>query len=81
MEAHYIESYDKLSELKPGQLAVSKDRESLYLCTWAPAKGDIKDSYLAIIDLNNPTDQYIYNLNLEQPVKILSRGDKFVMTV
>ena len=81
MKSHYVEKYDKLSDLHPGQLAVSKDRENLYLCLWVPAENGEKDSFKAIIDLNNPTDQYVYNLNQDQPVKILSSGDKFVITV
>jgi hypothetical protein len=81
MDAQYLESYNKLSDLHPGQLAASKDRKSLYLCVWVPALHGAKDSYKAIIDLTNPTDQYVYNINMDQPVKILSTGDKFVITV
>ena len=81
MKSHFVEKYDKLRGLRPGQLAVSQDRENLYLCVWVPAEDGKKDSYKAIIDLNNPTDQYIYNLIFDQPVKILATGDKFVMTV
>ena len=68
------------AELRPGEVAVSKDRKRTYLCCWVPDQSR-NDCYPAIIDLANPTDQYIHKTDLDQPVKIIPIGDRFVVTV
>ena len=81
MDAEYIEKYERLSSLKPGRLAVSMDRKNLYLCLFVPKPGGVKDSFCTVVDLNDPTRQYVYDIDMNQQVKILPRGDKFVITV
>jgi hypothetical protein len=81
VQAEFLEKYVQLSELDVGRVAVSKDRKTIFYCLWVPTKDVVADSHKAIIKLNDPHDQYIFKLDLNQPVKILERGDKFVFTV
>ncbi len=80
MEAEYIEKYDKLRDLQPGQVAVSANREKLFICVWAPNQGR-SDSHKTIFDLRDPTNQYVFHQDMNQPIKKLERGDKFIFTV
>jgi hypothetical protein len=80
MKAEYLERYDELNTLRPGDVAVSKDRGKLFLCLWVP-NADGTDCHVAIVDLDNPCHQYVHKLDLNQPVRKLAIGDKFLITV
>ena len=75
MEAEFIEKYDKLSDMGLGDIAVSKDRSCFFVCGRI-ATEDKKDKVI-ILDLNNLWGRYD-NWDMEQPIKILKSGDKFV---
>lgn len=82
MKAEFIESYSMLKDMKPGDMAISKDRSQFFVCGYGknfpePAPGGC---YQAIFDLNNLRDQYVDKLDTNQPVKILQQGDRFVIT-
>ena len=77
MNIEFIEKYVKLSDMKPGDTATSKDRNSFFVC------GHHYDSLKrqnvpVILDLNNLHDQYTDNRDLSEPIKILKSGDQFV---
>lgn len=77
MNVEFIEKYVKLSDMKPGDTATSKDRESFFACGHyydALKKQNVK----IILDLNHLTDQYTEKRDMNQPIKILKAGDKFV---
>lgn len=79
MEAEFIEKYDKLSDMKPGDVAVSKDRTKFFVCGWHRDK--LMDKGVpAILDVNNLHDQYSDKRDMSQPIKILDRGDRFVFS-
>lgn len=80
MDAEYIEKYDMLKDLKPGEVAVSANREKLFVCVWVP-NADNTDSHRAVFDLNDPYNQYGFKQNMNQKIKKLERGDKFVFTI
>jgi len=77
MHIEFIEKYVKLSDMKAGDTATSKDRESFFVCGYH-YNFIAKQNELVIFDLNNLSDQYTENRNLDQPVKILKPGDKFI---
>lgn len=76
MNVEFIEKYNKLSDMKPGDTATSKDRESFFVCGhhYDHVK---KHNVTVILDLNNLHDQYSDDRDLSQPVKILDSGDQF----
>jgi len=81
MEVKFIEKYTKLGDIKEGQVAVSKDRKEFFVCCyyWCAT---LKLNKKIIINLNYlSNNQYTETLDLEQLVKILKRGDKFVCEV
>jgi len=80
MKAEYLEKYDMLKDMTPGSVAVSADREKLFICVYVPNK-ERNDSHIAVVDLNNSCDQYVHKENMNQQIRILSHGDKFVFTV
>ena len=80
MKAEFIEKYDRLKDLQPGEVAVSADREKIFVCAYVPnAQGD--DSHKAFFDLNSPRDQYVHQQDMDQKIRKLERGDVFVFTV
>lgn len=80
MEAQYIECYDKLSSMKPGDIAVSRDRESIFICGHHYNKLK-KDDEKVILNLNKLYDQYSDSWNLDQPIRKLKKGDVFEIRV
>lgn len=77
MDAEFVEKYDKLSDMKAGQSAVSKDREKFFVCGYVYDTLK-KQNVATILEVNNLRDQYSENRDMTQPVKILKSGDKFV---
>ena len=77
MNIEFLEKYSKLSDMKAGDTATSKDRESFFACGYHYDTLK-KQNVLVIFDLNNLYDQYTERRNLDQPVKILKSGDKFI---
>lgn len=80
MEAKYIEKYDTIADMKAGDVAVSKDRSQLFICIYV-SNDNHDDSHLAVIDLNDPYNQYVNKLDTKTKIKKLERGDRFVFTV
>jgi hypothetical protein len=80
MEAEYCESYVTLSSLKAGDVAVSKHRDKLFVCSYIWNK-DAEKNELAIFDINNMADQYSDKRDMSQPVKKLDCDDKFIITI
>ncbi len=78
MKAEFLEKYETLGSLLCGDLAVSKDRSKLFLCLWIP-NADMSDCYKGVIELTDPHNQYIHKLEMEQPVRKLVRGDKYLI--
>ena len=77
MNTEFIEKYDKLSDMKPGQVAISKDREKFFVCGWGCPQGSAKPVHI-ILDMNNLHNQYPDKRDMSQEIKILVQGDKFV---
>lgn len=77
MNVEFIEKYDKLSDMGEGDTATSKDRKSFFVCGhhYDTLK---KQNVRVILDLNNLFDQYTEKRDMNQPVKILKSGDKFL---
>ena len=76
MEVVFHEKYVKLSDMKAGDVATSKDRAKFFVCGYHYClfkKANIK----VIHDVNNLHDQYTEKRDLTQPVKILKAGDNF----
>ncbi|PHS13429.1 MAG: hypothetical protein COA78_06745 [Blastopirellula sp.] len=78
MKAELIEKYIKLSDLKVGQIAVSRDRKNIFLCAYEYKAGK---NYSVIVELNNLGDQYTDNRDMSQPVRVLASGDRFVIDI
>jgi hypothetical protein len=74
LDAELIEKYVKLSDMKAGDTAISKDRERFFVC------GHHYNFLKKGNELNNLSDQYSDNRDMSEPVLILKRGDKFVCT-
>lgn len=77
MNVEFIEKYVKLSDMKEGDTATSKDRSSFFVCGYHYDTLK-KQNVRIILDLNNLHDQYTEKRDMNQPVKILKSGDKFV---
>ncbi len=77
MNVEFIEKYVKLSDIQTGETAVSKDRESFFVCGhhYDTLK---QQNVLVILDLNDLYNQYPDKRDMSQPVKILKSGDQFV---
>ena len=80
MEVKYSEKYESLSNLEPGEVAVSKDRSSFFVASYQICALTKKNKKV-VIDLNNLENQYTDKIDMSQPVHILSPGDKFVCVV
>ncbi len=80
MNVQFVEKYTKLSELEEGQVAVSKDRNEFFVCGHHYCK-TLKLNKKIILNVNKLWDQYTENIDLNQPVKVLKSGDKFVCEV
>ncbi|PCJ11107.1 MAG: hypothetical protein COB04_19580 [Gammaproteobacteria bacterium] len=77
MDVEFIEKYQKLSEMKEGDTATSKNRASFFVCGYH--YDTIKNENVKVIlDLNFLHDQYSEKRDMSQLVKILQSGDKFV---
>ena len=79
MNVEFNENYSKLSDLEPGQVAVSKDREKFFVCGYCFDKLTSKNIRV-ILDMNDLSDQYVDKRDMGQPIRILKFGDKFVCT-
>lgn len=77
MEAQFIEKYAKLSDMKPGDVAVSKDRTKFFVCGLHHDKL-MKKNIPVILDVNELYNQYTDKRDMNHPVRILVKGDKFV---
>ena len=79
MNVEFNENYSKLSDLEPGQVAVSKDREKFFVCGYY-YDTLISKNKTVIMDMNDLDNQYLDNRDMGQPIRILKFGDKFVCT-
>lgn len=80
MNVQFVEKYKKLSELEEGQVAVSKNREEFFVCGRHYCKDRMANRKI-ILNVNKLWDHYTENIDMDQPVKILKSGDKFVCEV
>lgn len=80
MKAEFKEAYNKLSDMKPGDIAVSKDRETFFVCGWRHS-ANLNDNVSVILEVNQINNQYPDKRDMSQPVRILQYGDKFVCEV
>ena len=78
MKAKFIERYDKLSEMNIGNIAVSADRSKIFICCHAY---DIESACTrkVIINLNDLHGQYCDKWDMNQQIKKLVKGDKFLI--
>lgn len=76
MKSQLIEKYQILKDMKPGDVAVSKDRKKVYVCThhYNFLK---KDNERIIINMNDLYEQCSDHRIMTEPIKILRTGDKF----
>jgi len=80
MEVLFVEKYTKLRDIKEGQVAVSKGRGEFFVCGHHYCL-DSKENKKVILNVNHLWNQYTEQMDLDQLVKILERGDKFVCEV
>ena len=80
MEVQFVEKYKKLSDMEEGQVAVSKNREEFFVCGHHYCK-TLKLNKKIILNVNKLWNQYTEKIDMDQPVKILTSGDKFVCQV
>ncbi len=75
MKSTFIESYQTLGDMRPGDVAVSKDRAHVYICGnhYDPVS---KVTQITILDLN---DLYYESGARDKSTKVqmLQSGDKF----
>jgi len=77
MNIEFIEKYVKLSDMKAGDIATSKDRNSFFVCGYH--YDNLKQQNVKVIlDINNLYNQYTDGEDLTQPIKILKSGDQFI---
>lgn len=85
MKAEFIEKYDRLFDMSVGDIAVSSDRESIFICAHGTPIEKDKDgkrySVKVIVDLNSLFEQYLGDHFGTVKIKKLERGDQFVLTV
>lgn len=84
MKAEFIEKYIALEEMQPGDVAVSKDRKSVYVCgrfaaTFLDGEKGYPAVYNVVLDLNNLYDQYIDQRDVKKQVKLLKSGDRILL--
>lgn len=77
MNIKFTEKYEKLSDMKPGDTATSKDRSKFFVCG-LHFDTDQQTNLQVILDLNDLGNQYSEKRDMGQPVKILKSGDKFI---
>lgn len=77
MNVEFFENYCKLSELKPGDTAVSKDRTKFFVCGYFFDR-NTNANKPAILDMNDLSNQYTDSRDMSQPVHKPKSGDKFV---
>lgn len=77
MECQFIETYTKLGDMEEGEVAVSKNREEFFVCGHHYCT-TLKLNKKVILNINKLWDQYTEKIDMEQPVKILKSGDKFI---
>ncbi len=76
MDVTFHEKYVPLSDMTPGQSAVSQDRDKFFVC--GLVRNETGDgNTIVILNMNHLYNQYPENLDMTQPVKILKGGDKF----
>ena len=80
MEVQFVEKYVKLSDMEEGQVSVSKNREEFFVCGHSYCKV-LKCNKRIILNVNKLWDQYTEKIDMNQPVKILKSGDKFVCNI
>jgi hypothetical protein len=75
LKSTFIESYQTLKDLKPGDVAVSKDRAHVYICGnhYDPATRVSSHTILDLNDLSYESGER----DLSTKIKILKLGDKF----
>jgi len=80
MDAEFIEKYDRLSQMRAGDIAISKDRSQVFVCgAWSPDKKE--GNQLVVLDLKRLSYQYSYDRDMTQLVRKLQKGDQIVLTV
>ncbi len=77
METEFVEKYQQLKDMVPGDIAVSKDRNKFYICGFHMVYNNNKP---LILDLNNLTNQYTDKRDMNELIRMLKPGDKFVST-
>ena len=77
METNFVEKYSKLSDMKAGDVATSKDRELFYVCGYHYDKLK-KANVPVVLEMNNLDDQYTDKRDMSKQVRILRPGDKFM---
>jgi hypothetical protein len=77
MEVEVIEKYDKLRDLRPGQMAVSKDRQKVFACAHVMIRGNPMPQVFELTDLRS---QYPDKIDKEQPVRVLGEGERILIT-
>ena len=80
MKVEFIEKYTKLSDLKPGQVAVSKNRNRFFVCGHYFCNFK-KENISVVLDINALHDQYPDRWDMDQLVKVLDYDDAFLCTV
>ncbi len=85
MKAEFLEKYDRLLDMTTGSIAVSHDRERIFVCAQGtPVEKDREGKRYpikVIIDLNNLHEQYLGDSFTSIRIKKLEQGDKFLITV
>tara|TARA_R110000782_G_scaffold72920_3_gene145845 strand:- start:687 stop:935 length:249 start_codon:yes stop_codon:yes gene_type:complete len=76
----FIEKYSRLSDMKAGDTAVSKDRKDFYVCGYHYDTLK-KKNVEVILNVNSLFDQYTDNRDLSAYVKILKKDDKFMCSI
>jgi hypothetical protein len=77
-KAEFLERCNKLSDMKPGDVAVTIDRERLLVCAYA---NDAHSNDFIVIDLKNLQDQYLHeSLSPKTRIRFLVEGDQYVIT-
>lgn len=80
MKVTFVEKYTKLGDIEEGEVAVSKDRRNFFVCGYHYC-ATLKLNRKIILNVNDLSNQYSEDIDLEQPVKILKAGDKFVCEI
>lgn len=76
--AEFVEKHDRISDMRPGDIAVSLDRKRLFVCAYLPDKNS--NAY-TFFDLKKLDDWYLHRVTPDTPLRLLAKGDKFIVTV